>query len=359
MSEEEREKRRILGLEQWEATTPEERQKHSEDGSYYAHKYWDNITSEEYLIHCKKVSDAKIESWSKIPFEERQKHLEPAHVGFQIWFNSLSEEEFRKYRNSISCGLVKRWEKIPIEERYEAMKLLFEGRNNYYDNLSDEEYKELCEFLAKISDDYRKNETAEQREQRIANLSNSLITYHLLLTYEEFIILEQNKAIKANDEYTDEKKEKLHGNELTFMKLLDSYGFDYRVRWHSTFMDKDFQKIFPYNPYLETDKISPFHEWDFLIKVKPFDIFVDIDGSIHSPNRTNGIITNRYGKKHDMFEYIRFNDSQRKYQTDNLPAYIVQCYNDKITDDTPIINVITHEKSLLRNFLNKIEKYKY
>jgi len=50
MSDDEREKRRILGLQQWENMSLDDKQKWSENGMYYSNKYWDNLTPEEYEI---------------------------------------------------------------------------------------------------------------------------------------------------------------------------------------------------------------------------------------------------------------------------------------------------------------------
>lgn len=45
------------------------------------------------------------------------------------------------------------------------------------------------------------------------------------------------------------------------------------------------------------------------------------------------------------------NDSKRPYQTDGLDAYVVQCYDDKLTNDTPVVNIKTNEKMTMKSFI--------
>ena len=341
MSEEKREHLRILGKEQWDAKTPEEKQKWSNDGFFYSTRFWNTMTEEEYFLQCEKISKAKKESWNLIPPEIRKYCLEPAHLGFQKWLNSLSEEQYKEYCNSISIGLQKYWATIPEDQRCEYMQLLFEGRDRYFNNLSDEEYEKLCKHLLNISSEYFANETFEQKERRITNLSDALREYRNKLTYDEFIELEHNKAVKLNNNYSDDRKKKLKSTEIDFMNLLDNYDFDYKVRWYNITINQDFRKEFPYNPYLNTEKISPFHEWDFLIIIKPFNILIDVDGSVHKFRSYQEFDDETY----KFNNYVQFNDSQRKYQTDRLDAYIIQCYDDKLSLNNLVINVI-HGKSM-------------
>ena len=68
-----------------------------------------------------------------------------------------------------------------------------------------------------------------------------------------------------------------------------------------------------------------------------------IDGSIHDPNKISHDVTYFDGRKISLSDLIAFNDSQRVYQTDNLNAYVIQCYDDKLTDNTPVVKINTGE----------------
>ena len=87
-------------------------------------------------------------------------------------------------------------------------------------------------------------------------------------------------------------------------------------------------------------------------------MFIDIDGSVHNPNNMNFNFHggHRLQLEYNVAEDIRFNDSQRLYQTDGYSAYIVQCFNDKLLDDTPVVNLQINTKRTLKNFLENLSK---
>ena len=88
-------------------------------------------------------------------------------------------------------------------------------------------------------------------------------------------------------------------------------------------------------------RLDPTHFWDFMISTREGRVLVDVDGSVHDPRHTANKITH-------------FNDSKRPYQTDGLPAYIVQCYDDKLTDNTPVLNLKTGDVVTLRQWISII-----
>ena len=117
-----------------------------------------------------------------------------------------------------------------------------------------------------------------------------------------------------------------------------------------------FKEIFNYNIQTGTQYVSPFHKWDFMLETKIGNIFIDIDGSIHDEDQTDYVVTNYVKDKVLMSEIENFYDSKRPYQTDNLPAYILQCFNDEISLDDKIINVCDkHDITTLREFLKRIK----
>jgi len=118
------------------------------------------------------------------------------------------------------------------------------------------------------------------------------------------------------------------------------------------------KELFPNNIITGYNYVSPFHRWDFKILTNKCDIFIDIDGSIHDESQNNYYRTLPSGNKILMKDLISFYDSQRKYQTDNSPAYIIQCYNDKLTLDDKVINIYNDNNIMsLKEFINIIKEY--
>ena len=83
-------------------------------------------------------------------------------------------------------------------------------------------------------------------------------------------------------------------------------------------------------------------------------ILIDIDGSIHKLEQSKWIVDG-----FDVGGYIQFNDSQRPYQTDGLDAYIIQCYDDKLTNDTKVLHLQTNKEMSYKDFINEIKFLNY
>ena len=130
----------------------------------------------------------------------------------------------------------------------------------------------------------------------------------------------------------------MNNNEMNFSKYLEKSNISYEVHYFNKIKYPDFDKLFPVNTSTGSTIISSYHSWDFKVHTLESDVFVDIDGSVHDPkNKTTGI--------------TEFNDSKRPYQTDGLPAYAVLCYDDNLTDDTPVKNIITNEIMSFKQFM--------
>ena len=117
----------------------------------------------------------------------------------------------------------------------------------------------------------------------------------------------------------------------------------YDIHWYNKIKHPDFDKLFPNNPVTGSKFVSPYHQWDISVKLFDTRVLIDIDGSIHDPNKISHDVTYFDGRKISLSDLITFNDSQRVYQTDNLNAYVIQCYDDKLTDNTPVVKINTGE----------------
>ena len=94
----------------------------------------------------------------------------------------------------------------------------------------------------------------------------------------------------------------------------------------------------------------------FFINTKQKDIFIDIDGSIHDESQTNRIVTFMNKQKGYLSDKQLFDDSQRKYQTDGLDAYIIQCYADILDSNSKIMNIYDENDIMnLEEFINIIK----
>ena len=76
---------------------------------------------------------------------------------------------------------------------------------------------------------------------------------------------------------------------------------------------------------------------------------------MHDPEKANYTTMYPNGEIINVAEFVAFNDSKRPYQTDGYDAYIVQCYDDKLTDDTPVVKIQTGEKMSFKSFMALIE----
>ena len=131
-------------------------------------------------------------------------------------------------------------------------------------------------------------------------------------------------------------------NEINLAEILNRSKIRYELHKYNKTKHPDFDKLFPYNKVTGAKIVIPYHQWDFLIHTASKDIFVDIDGSMHIVK--DFTIHYYTGIDINIRDVQEYNDSQRPYQTDGLDAYVIQCYDDKLTDTTPVTNVITNEK---------------
>jgi len=204
-----------------------------------------------------------------------------------------------------------------------------------------------------------KKKISEKTKQGLKNItlpSNKELSNLIQTEYDEQCDLIKNgMRLSYEDHVEQERRIILRRNKESFMKLPNIVLHNLDMITNKP--EVDFKELFPNNIITGYNYVSPFHRWDFKILTNKCDIFVDIDGSIHDKNKHDYIVTNDYGVKFNLRDSIQFKDIQRKYQTDNSPAYIIQCYNDKLNIDCKVINIYNDNIMPIKEFLNMILEY--
>ena len=257
----------------------------------------------------KKALNAKRAQYWKDPNNRKKKSEDMSNM-----ISNMSPEEKDKWIS----GMKEYNESLPPE--LQAIHLI-----NYYKNLSQEEKDELNK---------RRYDPLKKWKEELSESKRY-----------EFMAKQMFGKKENSDKYTN--------TELSFMNILIRNNLKYEFQYVSNTIHKDFSKHFNINPITKCG-INPFHIWDFKLNLNNKEVLIDIDGSIHDPNKANNMVTYNNGIQFLLSDYINFNDSQRPYQTDGLDAYIVKAYNDIIDDDTIVQNVKTNECIKFKDFMNII-----
>jgi len=312
-------------------------------------EYYKNETEEE----KQKRIESHIDGWNNISEELKQSIAKKKSIVMKNKLKDLSHNE-RYAKISKAIDKVKeKWDNIPRSEHNNYMDHIHNGYDKWRSNLLNNNiaYNEYCNNLSLGQITRYKNPNERLKTSMIMRSIASKITY------EEFLNQIYKKVIKWNNDSSKHIHTETDTEEM-FKNILDILNIKYTLQYFNTIRNQSFKELFPYNPYYKTEFISPYHRWDFLIHIKPFDIFIDIDGNIHDLNTHHGMVTNKIGNKFNLNDYIQFNDLQRKYQTDNLHGYVIECYNNKLSNDTIVTDIITGKKLPLNQFLNLIAKFK-
>ena len=269
----------------------------------------------------KKHIEMLLKRWENMNENQRIQHLEKMAIGKEGYWANPKNKEFHSNRAR------EKWYNQPQNEQDRILGLLSVGREKFLDNLT---LNDKIKISKKRSESLKKhwaNLTPQQFEERISIFKERL---------------------KENFDNLDIVPNK---NESSFIDKIDEFNISHEFVWYNKIKHPDFNKLFPFNPVRPGLFINPYHAWDFIIYTNEGNILVDIDGSIHNPECTKNKVTDTQGNKFILGDYIQFKDSQRPYQTDGLDAYIIQCYNDNLTDDTPVVNINTGEKMSFKSFM--------
>jgi ribosomal protein L21E len=273
---------------------------------------WRSKSSEELQEYAEMCRARTTEMWSNMSQEDRSKMYQLMKDAQRKYLDSLSDEELLSLKDKMSKRTKLYWESMNKEDRDLLIQRMSEGHKNQWAKLTMEERANISR---KISEAQRKH------------WNN--------MTPEEFQRWNKSRAIAYNN-YINSIGILPNKNEMDLIKHLD--GLNYHYQYHSTIKHKDFDTLFPSNPITGSNLVSPYHSWDFMILCKIGDILIDIDGSIHN-NESYERIHPLTGVKYNILEYQKFNDSQRPYQTDGLDAYVIQCYDNDLNDNTPVISL--------------------
>ena len=292
----------------------------------------------------KQISDDRIRAWS----EDKQRKEELKKRLMQRWSNASEDDKKRqgdilgkgrdqywmdpKHREFHSERARKKWYAQSIEEQKRILKAALEGIRTYY-----------------------ANESPELREERLRSQSTSMKNWWNSLTKEEFEAHMKKYQMGMRGYFDELGSHEPNRNEKSFIEILRKHWIEFDYIYYNKIKHPDFDNVFPNNPIRPGVRILPYHAWDFIIHFTDKDILIDVDGSIHDKNSSSNEVHDRYGNKFVLYEYIQFNDSQRPYQTDGMDAYIIECYDDNMTDETLVRNVYTDEKQRLKDFLIYLE----
>ena len=330
------------------------------------------------------------------------------------------KQEWKDYKNwKRRCFMKPEWIDLTDEERYieknknwqisrnawkikkeslteEELKIINQKKGSHYHNLSEEDKIKHNKILQQRSKDfwnsltpiersefgkYRWNLKSDEEKMIISKRFNQAgVNRMKLLSREEIMkqIKYMNKKWKEkfdNDETFRNKQIKLlrkhnqefwnnitnleyWNNEIEFLDDLLGLCILYTHPYMNQIKHKDFDKLFPNNPITGSPSVEYQHLWDFKLNLKQKSILVDIDGSIHY-NESYKRYSPYIDKEYSMLDYIKFNDSKRSYQTDGLDAYIIQCYDDKLTNDTKVLHLQTNKEMSYKDFINEIKFLNY
>lgn len=304
-------------------------------------------------------------------------------------FKNMTEEERAEYKLQKSKEWskeskeaakqrgIERYEKLSDKEKEEYAKIRVDyaknmdevKRKEWIDNINkswtDERRQEHSEITSITNKKRWENATEEDKKAHGDKISKSLKAYFDNIPQDDQLKKIENKKYWW-DNMTKEEFHKWsysHSNgiansiitkgptEIHFANDLTIYGINYIWGYVNEIVHNDFDKLFPYNPILNTDRVGAHHAWDFKIDTLSKSILVDIDGREHvlefkrkAPN----------GQYIEMKQLHEFNDSQRPYQTDGLDAYIIMAYSDVIDGDTPVLSISNNSYMKYDDFVNML-----
>ena len=265
----------------------------------------------------------------------------------------LEQSHINRYKK-IGAATKRTWQSYTPEEREKRAKSTQEGIHNMSDEKkalrslhSSIATKKYMDSLPESEKQRRSEMTTKQMKERNANM-----------THEQYIHYARAMAITSNERGPTEKQKPTVNEQKFIDEYLNKYGIPFRWQYYNTTEHPKFNELFPSNPVTGGRFVNPFHKWDFYINGPDGWFFLDVDGSTHFQEFGQDVHS-QSKIKYSRYEYAMFNDSQRPYQHDDLPAYIVQVPNDDISDDCTVIDVITNKTCKLGAFINQLKKLKF
>lgn len=304
-------------------------------------RYWANLSEEERNKRGRSVK-AGIHNMSP---EAKAKRSRNSSAATSHHMHTLSDDEKARRSAKMSASTKRRYATMSDAERIEIGRRISNGQINMDPIKKREANQKRSESLKQTI----QNMTQEERSARAKRVQD----WWDNMTIDEF--LRWSKAhIDNYIKYREGLSITPNKNESELITLFKVYGISHTFHSYNRTYSADFFTLFPNNPVTKSKFVMPYHEWDFRVYTSSSEVLVDIDGSIHV-NPSYSSTHPSTGVRYDMLDYHKFNDSQRPYQTEGLDAYVVQCYDDNLTKDTPVINVTTGNVMSLGQFLLMLE----
>ena len=336
----------------WNLASDEKKEEMRDNLSQRSNDFWNSMTEEEhkefgrYRWNLKSDEEKEIikdrflkggkdyrENLSEEDIKLQIKRLNDSHL------KKLEDPEFReKNREQLKDARLKFMETLTEEKRKE----IGERSKEYWKNMSPEEREKRSEDRTRRNNEWWASRTPEQRLE----ISNRTRTWWENLSNED-----KESWYKRRSEGQRASNLRLKDTEIDFMNRLNLLSWndpylDYQYQYTSQIKHPDFDQVFPSNPVTGSTFINPFHKWDFIIFTNRGCVLCDIDGSMHALGEGDFVVNGI-----DIGLYIQFNDSQRPYQTDGMDAYVILAYNDKLTNDTPVLSFQTGKTMTYKEFI--------
>ena len=259
----------------------------------------------------------------------------------------LEKSHINKYKKASETHK-KNWAAYDPEARAERVKNAKEGIHN----MSDEK-KALRSLHSSIATkNYMASLSEEEKRRRSEMTSLQMMERNAKMTHEEYVAY----ATKVRNTMMSNRIYEivLSKAERSFCEKLSQNYIRYECCSANATIDPNFFELFPNNPVTGGRFVNPYHMWDFKLFTPAGNIFVDVDGSVHWYTNER-LVHPQSGKEYNQLDNIKFKESQRKYQCDDLPAYAIQMPTDEITDDTEVLNIRTGERIKFSDFFEKIK----
>ena len=338
------------------------------------HKLW---YSELPLEKKAKFDQAHVDRWQNMSEEDKAHYSELSRLN---WENKSDEEKLAHAETS-SKNLKKFWDSASDEYRIAAKQRLKSIRDEYFETRSDEEKERvskilsehMIEYWAKMSDDERNKRrqrmsviskqrfaamTADEKRRMIDHLSRVATANWQTMTDENRRTWDANRIAGIQKRYEQlspnsymNRTEQLVAGMLT----LNCISYTPYVFNKNELSEESLVKADYVNPVTGSTFISHHKQWDFRIHTKTADIYLDVDGGIHDPNRMNGLTMKSSSKEYPVAELISYYDSIRKYYHDDIDAYAVKCYDGMIYQESEVENLLTGESMRFDQFIEYIK----
>ena len=318
------------------------------------HNRIESLPINEKKAYKSRKNKAIAKGWSN-QSDEMKKHVS----------DMRKEESARPERKALKKKLAQeRWDNKSEEEKINHMQKMHKGRDDYYgdpenmkihsDRGRDNWYKQSIEEQNRILNaleigriNYLAFIPIDIRESKRKNMSVRSTSFWKNLSFEEKII----QVRKAQEGKVKSKNIKFTNTEKEFINILNLNNIEYEYQFLTDDIHPEFFNLFPNNPVNGDSFVSPFHAWDFRLNLKQKQILIDIDGSIHDPFKTNYIISDNDNSRYNLKEFNHFYDTKRIYQTDNLEAYVIKAYDDKLGDNIKVMNVQYRVEMTFKDFI--------